>query len=119
MQQPMSQGYVPPEECLRRAAEALEKAADHHEEKDVDRRDHELNNALAWFEEGKYEGEFQPLLDQGDLAKQLVDLPPDQVDQIRELYDEGTYSYKDLASNFRCSVTAVQTVIEYPPYDNM
>lgn len=113
----MNEDYIPPENCLRRAAESLDKAAEHHEDGDIDDRDHELNNALSWLEEGKYEGDFGPLLDQSDLAKQLVDLPPREVDQIRELYDEGTYSYKDLAENFRCSVTAVRTVIEYPPYD--
>lgn len=111
----MNEEYVPPEEYLRRAADSLEKAAQHHEDGDTDDRNHELNNALAWLDKAKYEGDLEPLLQQGDLAKQLVDLPPEEVDQIRELYDEGTYSYKDLAKNFRCSVTAVRTVIEYPP----
>lgn len=112
----MSEEFVPPEECLRRAAASLEKAAKHHEDGDIDDRDYELNNALAWLDKGKHEGKFGPLLHQGDLAKQLVNLPPQEVDQIREFYDEGEYSYKDLANNFRCSVTAVRTVIEYTPY---
>lgn len=114
----MSEEYVPPAEYLRRAAKSLENAAKHHEDEDIDDRDDELNNALSWLDQGKYEGEFGPLLDQGDLAKQLVDLPPQEVDKIRELYNEGTYSYTDLAQNFRCSVTAVRTVVEYPPIDD-
>lgn len=113
----MTEDFIPPEDCLRSAAESLEKAAEYHEEDDIEKRDHELNTAIGWLEEGKFEGEFGPLLDEGDLAKQLVDLPPHEVDEIRDLYDEGTYSYDDLAQNFRCSVTAVRTVIEYQPYN--
>lgn len=111
----MSDDFVPPEDCLRHAADSLEKAANHHENGDREERDVELNNAIAWLDKGKYEGDFGPLLNQGDPAKELVNLSPQEVDQVRELYDEGTYSYRDLARNFRSSVTAIQTVIEYQP----
>lgn len=107
--------HIPPDECLLRAARSFESAAYHHQSGDIDSRDSSIEKGLAWLEEGKYGGEFTPMFAEGDLAAQLVDLTPEEVREIRELYDEGTYSYEDLAQNFRCSVTAVQTVIEYPP----
>jgi response regulator of citrate/malate metabolism len=114
----MSEEHIPPEECLRKAAESLEKAADYHEYKSIEERNQELNNALAWLDKGKHEGGFDPLLHQDDLAKQLVDLTPQEVDQVRDLHFNENYTYKELARNFRSSVTAVRTVVEYAPDDS-
>lgn len=111
----MSDDYIPPEECLRRSAEAFEKAAEQHEDGEIEARNNSIEKGLSWLEEGKFEGDFEPMFAEDDLAARLVDLTPEEVEEVRELYDEGTYSYKDLAQNFRCSIAAIQTVIEYPP----
>ena len=111
----MSDEYVPPEDCLRQAAESLKEAADHHEKGDEERRDRHVTDALSWLEDAKYDGEIRPLMYDDDPALELVDLPPEEGRKVRQMYKKGGYSYKDLAQNFRCSVAAIQTLVEYPP----
>lgn len=115
----MGENTTPPAECLRLAAEALETAALHQEEGEIEKRDSNLNTAMAWLREADFEDEVDPLLGQGDLVKQIVDLTPDEVDRIRELWGQGTYSINDLSTHFRCSDTAVRVVVEYSPDVNV